>query len=291
MFATMDMNPTRYSFGLKYSPLQKFSLQVAMDQAIYGGGINLYFEDYQFHYNMGNHSLGMNHELGLSLYFGKKSEWMAAYINRLQDDADKFINKGEYRKAFKALERARRIEKLPAEYASPHERLQKLMGQRVFKVSESGKIAEMLRRGIGHYIDKKDEVAVEVFRMALRKDRRNKMAKRLLTLARGIEDAPKRVRAVSIPKFTEVDPVKLKLVKAEQHFQDELWDMALQELKQVIEINPKEVTAYVRMGSIYWVLGMKKEAKKAWQYAWRLNHRHPEVKRAVAFMKKEGLTK
>ena len=73
--------------------------------------------------------------------------------------------------------------------------------------------------------------------------------------------------------------------------QKQQWDLALKECRDILNINPKETLAYVRMGSIFYALGLKTNAFAAWKYAEKLSPNDPNVIKAVQFMEQQPKSK
>lgn len=280
-------SPLHYSFGLSYIPMPMIAFNLANQPNVFGGGVSLRLKDYQFNYDLGMHELGKNHKIGLTLYFGKPDSALRRYLEQLYAEADKQAEAGSYLAALGLLRKAARHAPLPEREKKLREGLEKLKDANITAMRGDGEGADMIRRGIAFFLKGNDKMAAEIFKAALFKDSRNLMVQRLLAMAQGEKTDGK--SAADLPTFTAVDPLQLKLTKAEQYFQDQMWDQALKELREVIEINPKEVGAYVRLGSVYYVMEMKDKAKASWEYAQTLDPSHPEVRTAVQFMKQEGI--
>lgn len=116
------------------------------------------------------------------------------------------------------------------------------------------------------------------------KDPSNEMVKRLIALVTRPEDLP------TPPSFVDVDPIRLKLFKIDEYFQKHQLDLALKECREIIALDPSSVIGYVRLGSIYYALGIKLEAVKAWQYASKLDLNNADVRKALSFMREENIT-
>ena len=109
------------------------------------------------------------------------------------------------------------------------------------------------------------------------------LVKRLVALVSRPQDLP------APPSFVDIDPIRLKLFKIDEYFQKHQLDLALKECREIIELDPASVIAYVRLGSIYYSLGIKKEAVRAWEYAAKLDPTNADVKKSISFMRAEGL--
>jgi len=287
----------KYSIALGYFPMKMVSFRAGTQGGTVSGGFRVNMKDYQFSYDAGFHQLNLVHHLSLSMYFGQPQKGgISRHISYLYNLADKHVRQGFYDLALEDLGRSARFRPLPADKKPIYDRLKQLVDERVIRITAKTQKDQMLRRSVDLFIDNKKDTALDTLRLLQLDYPKDETIKRLMAVMSGEGDQPKQqkapmtvVAAPAQPKFADIDPVKLKMVKAEQYFQEQQWDLGLKELRDVIEINPKETMAYVRMGSMYYVLGMKAEASKAWNFAIRLAPNDPEVKRTIAFMKKEGL--
>jgi len=91
------------------------------------------------------------------------------------------------------------------------------------------------------------------------------------------EKYPKEYKSVEIvPGMTIVEQ---KLVAALNYIYDAKYDRAIVECNDVIELEPKSILAFKRLGSAYYALKKEKEAKAIWGGALKIDPQDEELKR------------
>jgi tetratricopeptide (TPR) repeat protein len=274
--------------GVCYSPVPALGLFAGRSLRSSAAGIRLSAKDFQFNYSMGMHALGAMHQFSLSLPLGPNLEDRRRELAaRMRNCAESAVAQGRYEDALGILEKSSRQEDLPIEAQALKDGLREVADAGVTSMEGPGERRGLLRKGIELYLRQEMELARSTLLQAEALNPRDASVKRLLALG-GWRKKPVRLN-LDPPEFSDVDPVQLKLFKCEQLFQQQQFDLALKECRDVLQINPREPLAYVRMGSIYYALGMKSEAVKAWSFAQDLAPEDREVQRAARFMRQERL--
>ncbi|MBI4346659.1 MAG: hypothetical protein HY553_07370 [Elusimicrobia bacterium] len=290
--ASVRLSPqAEVNAGLEYALLPIFGLRVGRSGGASNVGFGLKVRSYALDYQIGVHELGSAHQISLSTSFGhSRGEERAARSEREYEQARRYAAVGDYEGASAAMSRAERLQALVAERRALRDALSHLAQARVRGLSEQSPLQNELRKGVGYYLAQRPELAQSVFLQVQARDPKNLMTQRLLALP-GLKDLPREgpKGAAEAPSFTEIDPIKLKLFKTEEYFQKQQWDLALKECRDILAINPREVTAYVRLGSIFYALGMKAKAVQSWLYAESLDPANREVQGALRFMRQNRL--
>jgi tetratricopeptide (TPR) repeat protein len=281
-----------FRFGMEYFLNKAFSLRLGRNKDSSGLGFALETGRCSVEYNLGLHALGSTHQLTLSTRFGgSRSEERGRVAGELYRRASKLASLGRYDDALKPLREAERYQRAPQDMKALRSGLEKLVDAAVPTLAGGGDAHALMRKGAGYLMAGRSEMARNAFLQVKNMDPHNLYIERLLTLTgwkEGLDD-PKDAARGSLPAFVDVDPIKLKLFKTEEYFQKQQWDMALKECREILEINPREVMAYVRMGSVFYALGMKERARQAWTYVEKIDPSNPEVQKAVNFMRQSGL--
>ena len=77
--------------------------------------------------------------------------------------------------------------------------------------------------------------------------------------------------------LTKDSIIEVKLQRAVKYFNDKNYEKAIKECREVIEIDPNNEMAYVRLGSAYLMFGAQGEAKKIWEKALELNPKNKDL--------------
>jgi tetratricopeptide (TPR) repeat protein len=285
-----DIKPSfAYQAGLDWALCRFLSLRLGRNNDFNGIGLGLNLgKSIHLAYTANLHDLGMVNQMTLSMEFGKgRTLTRREDALKLYDRADAALEKGTYSDSLAALCDSESFLPLPADRRLLKDRLSRVVDGGVENVSGLGDELYLLRRGVGFFVQGNEDMARTSWQAVLAKRPQHPAARRLMALL-----PPLKTQEIAIQQkadFTDSDPVKLKLYQIQKFFQQKDYSLALKECQELLVLNPREVMAYVRMGSIYWTMGLKKDASKAWNEARRLAPNHPEVLKAVEFMKLEGM--
>jgi tetratricopeptide (TPR) repeat protein len=289
--ADISADPTiNYHFGFQYAILDGLKLRIGRSNTISGIGLLLERWNFRFLYDVGMSALGDTQTLSISMFFGDpRSAIRESSARRYYDEARELAAQGRYADALMAMHNGHRYKEAPSEMRSFEEGLTALADAQVREMAGDNKIEVLARKGVRLFLAQKYSLARDIFMQVHTLDPKNIQIEKLLTLP-GIQsgDAGKEKES-ALPKFTDVDPVKLKLYKCQDYFAKQQYDLALRECKEVLDIDPREVMAYVRLGSIMYALGMKKEAVESWEYAEKLDPTNADVRKAIQFMQQSGV--
>ena len=270
--------------GLQYSVLDNFTVRLGRGEGGIGVGVGLKVRDYQLDYNMTIQDLGLAQQIGVTVFLGaSRAAQHAARSEEKYREALLLVAAGRYALAAKSMAESGRYAELPLERRGYLESLQNLTKAGVQELGDEG-FQPDLRKGIGYYLERKPELARVMFLTVQAKDPYNDMVKRLVALVSRPQDLP------APPSFVDVDPIRLKLFKIDEYFAKHELDLALKECRDIISLDPTSVIGYVRLGSIYYSLGIKAEAVKAWRYAATLDPLNADVRKAISFMRDEGIS-
>ncbi|MFA5138035.1 MAG: hypothetical protein WC728_02290 [Elusimicrobiota bacterium] len=277
-----------YRVSIDYLPMRMLAFSLGRNTEYTGFALRLSVKDYQFRFASNMHALGPVHQISIGAPFGRSMEAESPKAAQaLYEKSRESVSAGQYAQALAALREASRYQQLPADQEDARRRLKELVRGGVDSIDGSDEISALLRRGVGFHMEGKPDMARAVFQTALSRQPASVPAKKLLAIMPkpGVRDYVDFRNA----EFTEEDPVRLKLYKAEQHFHKREYDLALQACREALNLNPAEVLGYVRMGSIYWTMGMRDQAAQAWRQAIRIDPKHAEARKAREFMTQEGL--
>ena len=269
--------------GLQYSLFDAFAVRLGRGEGGIGAGIGLKIRDYRIDYNMTIHDLGLASKIGLTVFFGaSRAAQREARAEDLYREARRLVVEGRYAAAARAMAESGRYSALPLDRRTFLESLRNLEQAGVLELVGNGPQVN-LRKGIGYYLEQKAELARAMFLTVSAQDPSSDMVKRLIALVSRPQDFP------AAPSFVDIDPIRLKLFKVDEYFSKNQLDLALKECREIIALDPSSVIGHVRLGSVYYSLGIKTEAVKAWMYAAKLDPKDADVRKAIAFMRAEGI--
>jgi Flp pilus assembly protein TadD len=87
------------------------------------------------------------------------------------------------------------------------------------------------------------------------------------------------------PPVRDMDIIDQYLFAALNHIYEGRYDLAIQECKIVLDLQPENVLAYKRLGSAYFAIGSKDKAREAWEHALSLSPDDKELKKFIKDLK------
>lgn len=185
---------------------------------------------------------------------------------------------GEYKAAKGKIEKAL---KLSPERKDLAEMFNNLMD--ISKIAPAAgdktKEAELLRRGISYYLEGDVESCLDIFAYILYFQTGNDDLKKWY---REKEKSP-----LGDWNYTPVNPLKDKLMKALGLFYEGKYSDVIEICKEVLKEEPNNILALERMGSAYYKLGQKQNAKITWEKAYKLDPDNKNLKKFIDKIDKE----
>jgi tetratricopeptide (TPR) repeat protein len=147
----------------------------------------------------------------------------------------------------------------------------------VSQVSDEGKVWGMVRKSLYHYISEngKPKIAVAAAWYAVQLFPDNAV---VLAVRDFIES-----RHVSVIRSMEnptqgMDIIEQYQFAALNHIYEGRYDLAIQECSMILELEPENILTLKRLGSAYFAMGKKSQARKTWQRALKLSPGDRELK-------------
>ncbi len=141
----------------------------------------------------------------------------------------------------------------------------------------------LVRKGIMYYCDDEKKRAVNTFQYLsgiYPEDERIMEIYKIVT--RDFTDEAKKERLSK-----GIDIIEQKLFRSLTALYENKYALAISESNEVIEFEPDNVTAYMRLGSAYYLLGNSGRAKEAWEKVFELNPYNRELSR---YLDKVGIS-
>jgi tetratricopeptide (TPR) repeat protein len=154
----------------------------------------------------------------------------------------------------------------------------------VQKVSMEGKEFDMIRKALSHYIspDGNIKIAIAASWYAMQISPKNDLA---IVLRNFFETKFTSVVVTMEPPVRDMDIIDQYLFAALNHIYEGRYDLAIQECKIVLDLQPENVLAYKRLGSAYFAIGSKDKAREAWEHALSLSPDDKELKKFIKDLK------
>jgi len=135
----------------------------------------------------------------------------------------------------------------------------------------------LIRKGASSYIEGDPATSVNVLQSALAQAPANDKLRALLRqIAREVKIEVPSVApaATAVPGLTWKEK---KLSKALDHFYKGEYELVINECQDVLSVDPADTTALKRVGSAYWMLGIKDKARATWQRVLQIAPNDPDV--------------
>lgn len=228
-------------------------------------GFGLKYRDYSFDYAFALHELGMSNRISGNWRFGKsvRESKMAEVRIHIQEGFEAF-RKGNYLLAVNKLSRALSIDPTNNDVKQMVARLQSVVSY-ISSAAGEGEEVGLIRKGIAAYVDGDNRTALNALRYAYNKNPSNEKVLYLLNKIEANLGEEKTVKPrISIAGFTLVDQ---KIYDARQAMYEGRYDEALKKCQEVLDIEPKNITALELMGSAFFLIDQKDKARAVWEKA------------------------
>jgi tetratricopeptide (TPR) repeat protein len=149
------------------------------------------------------------------------------------------------------------------------------------QLKQKGAVWDMLRKGLSHHISSSGNPKVAVvaawYAIQIKPDDTTIMAildfieREHISVVRSMEGPVKDMKIVDQYLFAALN-----------HIYEGRYDLAIQECRLVLELEPENILAFKRLGSAYFAMGEKDNAKHAWNTALELD---PEDRELMEFIK------
>jgi len=151
------------------------------------------------------------------------------------------------------------------------------------RIDEKGEAGDMLRKALSHYIavdgNRKASMAGAWYAFQLNPSQLTIAVKSFLEL-----------KYVSILNTMEAPVGDMNIIDqylfaALNHIYEGRYDLSIQESTIVVDLQPKNVLAWKRLGSAYYAIGKKDKAKEAWEQALKITPDDAEIKQFIKQVK------
>ncbi|HRY30511.1 MAG TPA: tetratricopeptide repeat protein [Elusimicrobiota bacterium] len=202
----------------------------------------------------------------------QKSQSAQKISSELYQLALQKTGEGRFRDALSAIQKAERLVPEDAAFAEMRRRLDSVTAI-VSQAVQNTKVDGLVRKGVVRYIENDGTRALNAVRFAQQLSPSEPSLDRLGKL---IEKEYPGLEPPSIPKGKTLVDYKLQL--ALEYVYDQQFLKAINECNQVLDLEPDNVLALTRMGSAYYAMGQKDEAKTLWVRALKLEPNNQVLK-------------
>lgn len=272
LLVSMDLDksqsgPTGFHLGGEFWLFRWWALRVGIQgdpgirESDFGFGIKMN----NFSLDLANaiHTLGTSTRISVSWKFGQSvKDRSNEAIRRLIQEGFEAFRQGNFVLAIQKMNKALEVDPNNKQVKSMTGRLQNVVGY-IPEAAGEEEANSFIRRGVAQYVDGRDlKSSINSLRYAYNKDTSNE---RLLNLLNMVEkeagmDITKKPEGPSI--FSLIDQ---KIYDARQAIYDGKYDMALRKCQEVLDLEPRNVTALELMGSAFFLIDEKDKARAVWQ--------------------------
>jgi len=140
----------------------------------------------------------------------------------------------------------------------------------------------LIRKGVGSYIKDDAKQVINIFQYLNEKYPKDKRVHDFSKIINKQYSAIASQEKIS----AGMNLIDQKLYRALNYLYDNKYDMAVNECKVVLDVEPDNVTALTRMGSAYYILGQESKALELWARALKLN---PDNEELSNFIQEKGI--
>jgi len=208
----------------------------------------------------------------------QESKVVLEKIASLRREGETAYQKGKYNLALKRFEEITVYSPEDIEGKTFKDKLTKIV-KIVPEETNPDKVSKLLRIGLTAYL-KKDgnpKLAINALRYAAQLEPKNEK----VTKVRELIETEYSTIAAGEKLVPGMSLAEQKLLVALNSIYDGRYDVAILECNEVLAFEPDNITAYKRLGSAYWSLGKKDEARKVWQEGLKYAPQDEELKSAL----------
>ena len=177
-------------------------------------------------------------------------------------DVEQIAQRGNYRAAFEKMQKLGADKSQDVEVRDLYKKL-KMVSMTIPEIRGTDEKSELLKKGIGYYLSEEPKGAVNLLQYYTEKNPEDRESASLMRSVKS--EYPDVAKEESIADGMSF--VESKLYKALNFMYENKFDLAINECNAVIDIEPDNLTALLRLGSAYYSLGMKSRAKESWTKA------------------------
>lgn len=203
----------------------------------------------------------------------RKSEGSQKVSTELYQLALQKTKEGRFSDSLSAVQKAERLSPDDKTLADLRRRLEGVAAI-LPSATQSNKVDSLVRKGITRYTENDGLRAVNALRYA------SQLNSSQASLSRLVKLLEKEYPDLNIPALpSDKTLVDYKLQLSLEYVYDGHYLKAVEECNQVLDMESSNVLALTRMGSVYYAMGQKSEAKKYWLQAMKLDPENQVIKR------------
>jgi len=208
---------------------------------------------------------------------------MLENIKPLTDEFNKLLASGEYLQSLEKLDQLLELDPTNPTWQGYREKLKKFTVNVAPSITEKGKIPQLLRKSVSSYLgrEKDERLAVLASRYAWQLDKSNKLSEKVFLFFDK--------EFSMIARLEVIDRVKTVVEQKQETILDAIYDgkyeYAQMECELVIALEPDNALAWKRLGSVYYALGKRSDAKNCWQEAIKITPDDVETKKFLQRIK------
>ncbi len=169
---------------------------------------------------------------------------------------------GNYRAAYEKMRKLGAEKSKDIEVRDLYKKL-KMVSMTIPEIKGADEKSEFLKKAIGYYLSEEPKGAINMLQYYTEKNPDDRESSSIMRSVKAeYPDVAKEESVADGMTFVES-----KLFRALNYIYENKHDLAVNECNAVLDIEPDNLTALLRLGSAYYVLGMKERAKEAYTRA------------------------
>ncbi len=263
----------KWMIGTEYWLLEFLALRLGFEGLSYlketTMGIGTRYKEYSLDYSFAYHDLGFSHrisanmKLGKSVRFDKEEE-----LKRLINEAVGLYSVGKFMESAKRIQQAYQLEPNKKEVKQMLDKIL-LVTAYIPAATEETEEHQGIRRAVTALIEQDLTTAVNALRYAYYKNPQNKQLHQFLNRVEQLAGLPlTEVYKEEIGGWTIIDR---KIYEAREDVLNGRYTDAIRKCQEILNLEPKNITAYEIMGSAFFMMNEIDKAKNIWKKALELD--------------------
>jgi len=305
----LDTQGTRmranYYLGAEYrifNPLRKLPYQIALrighnyeETITFGFGAR--YLDYSLDYAFGSYEQGSSHRFSASVKFG--GSLVEAREQKLQEErlaqhgkADEFYKSAEddgknglYASASDKLAKALDYDPEYTEAKRLKEKMD-MVSSFLPKVTGDDQNARLSKKAVAQLMDDDAETAAKILEYLLQRDPYNPENDKLIRLGKTMSQKYN-VDFKPSPSPVGMSYVESLLYEALGYFYEGRYNKVIELCEKVLEVEPNNIIALMRLGSGHYAIGNKVKARELWRKAFILDPKRTDLEKFIQKVEKE----
>lgn len=258
---------TKWMIGTEYWVLNFLALRVGFEGLSYlketTAGIGGKYDNYVFDYSFAYHELGFSHRVSAGMKWGASVKFdKEEVVKKLVNEATALYSGGRFVEAAKKVESAFQIDPNKKELKKLLDNLL-LVSAYIQSATEETEEHQGIRRAVNFLVENDLVSTANALRYAYYKNPENKRLHQLLNRIEQLAGLNLTEQyKEEIAGWTIIDK---KIYEAREDILNGRYNDAIRRAQEILNLEPKNITAMEIMGSAFFMMNEPEKAKKVWQ--------------------------